>query len=46
VHRLYSHDLDPGVHQVVWDGFATPGLYTTYVKGMGWDAEREIVIYS
>jgi len=46
VHRLYAADLEPGVHQMVWDGFATPGLYTTYVKGMNWDAEREIVVYS
>jgi hypothetical protein len=44
--RLFADDLEPGVHQVVWDGFAAPGLYTTYVKGMGWDAESEIVIYT
>ena len=44
--RMYADDLEPGVHQVVWDGFASPGVYTTYVKGMGWDAEREMVIYS
>jgi len=46
VHRMYADDLEPGVHQVVWDGFASPGLYTTYVKGMGWDAENEMVIYT
>jgi hypothetical protein len=46
VHRMYADDLEPGVHQVVWDGFASPGLYTTYVKGMGWDAERQVVIYT
>ncbi|MDR2888116.1 MAG: DUF362 domain-containing protein [Bacteroidales bacterium] len=44
--RMYADDLEPGVHQVVWDGFASPGLYSTYVKGMGWDAENEIVIYT
>jgi len=44
--RMYADDLEPGNHQVVWDGFAAPGLYTTYVKGMGWDAERQMVIYS
>jgi uncharacterized protein (DUF362 family) len=46
VHRMYADDLEPGNHQVVWDGFASPGLYTTYVKGMGWDAEKQIVIYT
>jgi hypothetical protein len=46
VHRMYADDLEPGNHQVVWDGFASPGLYTTYVKGMGWDAKREMVIYT
>jgi len=45
-HRMYADDLEPGNHQVVWDGFASPGLYTTYVKGMGWDAKNEMVIYT
>jgi len=44
--RLYAEDLEPGVHQVVWDGFASPGLYNVYVKGMGWDAETKTVVYS
>jgi len=44
--RLYAQDLEPGAHQVVWDGFNSPGLYNVYVKGMGWDAETETVIYS
>ena len=44
--RMYADDLEPGVHQVVWDGFASPGLHSTYVKGMGWDAERQMVIYT
>lgn len=46
VWRMYADDLEPGVHQVVWDGFSSPGLYTTYVKGMGWDTESKMVIYT
>jgi len=46
VWRMHANDLEPGNHQVVWDGFCQPGIYTTYMKGMGWDAEREMVIYS
>ena len=46
VWRLHADDLEPGKHQVVWDGFSEPGLYNVYVKGMGWDAEREMVIYT
>jgi hypothetical protein len=46
VWRMHADDLEPGVHQVVWDGFSQPGLYNMYVKGMGWDAEREMVIYT
>ncbi len=46
VWRLHADDLEPGIHQVVWDGFSSPGLYNTYVKGMGWDAESEMVIYT
>lgn len=44
--RLIAKDLEPGVHQVVWDGFASPGLYNYYVKGMGWDAVTQEVILS
>jgi hypothetical protein len=43
---MHADDLEPGAHQVVWDGFAQPGMYNMYVKGMDWDAEREIVIYT
>lgn len=46
VWRLKADGLEPGKHEVVWDGFSEPGLYTMYVKGMGWDAEREMVIYT
>lgn len=46
VWRLKADGLEPGVHQVVWDGFTSPGLYNVYVKGMGWDAEKEMVVYS
>ncbi len=46
VWRMHADDLEPGTHQVVWDGFAQPGMYNMYVKGMGWDAEREVVIYT
>jgi uncharacterized protein (DUF362 family) len=46
VWRLEAEGLEPGKHQVVWDGFNHPGMYNVYVKGMGWDAEREMVIYS
>ena len=46
VWSMRAPDLEPGNHQVVWDGFCQPGIYNTYVKGMGWDAEKEIVIYS
>ncbi|MDP2983898.1 MAG: DUF362 domain-containing protein [Candidatus Latescibacter sp.] len=45
VGRLLDGDLDAGVHHVVWDNFNSPGLYTAYVKGMGWDAVREMPIY-
>ena len=44
--RLIANDLEPGVHQVVWDGFDQPGIYSFYVRGMGWDAEKQMVIYS
>ncbi|HUT62375.1 MAG TPA: DUF362 domain-containing protein [Anaerolineae bacterium] len=43
--RLFADDLEPGVHQVVWDGFDQPGIYSFYVKGMGWDAEKRVVTY-
>jgi hypothetical protein len=46
VWRLEANDLEPGKHHVVWDGFSQPGLYNMYVKGMGWDAERQMVIYT
>jgi uncharacterized protein (DUF362 family) len=46
VWRLEAEGLEPGNHQVVWDGFAHPGMYNMYVKGMGWDAERQMVVYS
>ncbi len=46
VWRLEANHLEPGKHQVVWDGFSQPGLYNMYVKGMGWDAERQMVIYT
>ena len=43
---LADGELEPGNHQVVWDGFDAPGLYNVYFKGMGWDATRKIVTYS
>lgn len=46
VWRMEAEGLEPGSHQVVWDGFSQPGLYDVYVKGMGWDAEREMVVYT
>jgi flagellar hook assembly protein FlgD len=46
VWRLEANGLEPGKHEVVWDGFSQPGLYNIYVKGMGWDAERQMVIYT
>ena len=46
VWKMHAPDLEPGNHQVVWDGFNQPGMYNAYVKGMEWDAEREIVIYT
>ncbi len=46
VGRLHGEDLAPGVHQVVWDGFSQPGMYTSYVKGMGWDVVKQMVVYS
>ena len=46
VWRMETDDLEPGKHELVWDGFSQPGLYNTYVKGMGWDAAREMVIYT
>jgi len=46
VWRLWADGLEPGVHQVVWDGFSQPGMYICYVKGMGWDDEKQMVVYS
>ena len=46
VWRMRANDLEPGNHQVVWDGFGQPGMYEAYVKGMEWDAERQVVIYT
>lgn len=46
VWRMHADGLEPGKHQVVWDGFSQPGMYNMYVKGMGWDAEREMVIFT
>jgi len=46
VWRLHAPDLEPGNHQVVWDGFSQPGMYNAYIKGMEWDAESEMVIYT
>ena len=46
VWRMEAEGLEPGKHQVVWDGFSQPGMYDVYVKGMGWDAESEMVIYT
>lgn len=43
--KLFDGDMDAGVHHVVWDNFNSPGLYTVYVKGMGWDTVREMPIY-
>jgi hypothetical protein len=44
--RMEAEGLEPGKHEVVWDGFSQPGIYNVYVKGMTWDAEREMVIYT
>ncbi|MFC1539292.1 hypothetical protein ACFL6H_07705, partial [Candidatus Latescibacterota bacterium] len=44
--RLVADDMNPGVHQVVWDGFDQPGIYNVYVKGMGWDTVKQMVVYS
>ncbi|MCE5248831.1 DUF362 domain-containing protein [bacterium] len=46
VGSLLADKLDAGTHELVWDGFASPGLYNVYVKGMGWDAAQQIVTYS
>jgi hypothetical protein len=46
VWSMHAPDLEPGNHQVVWDGFCQPGMYNTYVKGMEWDAEKQLVIYT
>lgn len=45
VGRLIDGDLDAGVHHVVWDNFSSPGMYTAYVKGMGWDAAQGVPVY-
>lgn len=44
--RLRAPDLEPGTHQVVWDGFVSPGLHNYYVKGMGWDAKLKEVVFT
>ena len=46
VWRMDAPGLEPGKHEVVWDGFSQPGIYNVYVKGMTWDAQREMVIYT
>lgn len=46
VWRMDAPGLEPGKHEVVWDGFSQPGIYNIYVKGMTWDATREMVIYT
>ncbi len=46
VWRMEAPGLEPGKHEMVWDGFSQPGLYNVYVKGMTWDASREMVIYT
>ena len=46
VWSMIAPDLEPGSHQVVWDGFRQPGMHNAYVKGMSWDAEAEMVIYT
>ena len=43
--RLMADGSAPGVKQVVWDGFSSPGLYNFYVKGMGWDNDRKDMVY-
>lgn len=43
---LADGELEPGHHQVVWDGFDAPGLYNVYFKGMNWDTEKKVVTYS
>jgi hypothetical protein len=43
--RMEAPGLEPGQHEVVWYGFNQPGVYNVYVKGMTWDAEREVVLY-
>jgi len=43
--RLLDGDLDAGVHHLVWDGCASPGLYTAYARGMGWDAVQGVPIW-
>ena len=42
---LLDGDLEAGVHHLVWDNSHFPGLYTARVKGMGWEAVREMPIY-
>jgi len=44
--RLIAKDLESGAHQVVWDGFDKHGMYQFYIKGMGWDAVKQIVTFS
>ncbi|MCE5345607.1 MAG: DUF362 domain-containing protein [Bacteroidales bacterium] len=44
--RMFADGLEPGRHEVVWDGFSQPGMYSMYVKGMGWDAERQMVVFT
>ena len=46
VWRLIADDLEPGVHQVVWDRFDKPGMHGVYVKGMGWDVKKQCIIRS
>ena len=44
--KLLANGLEPGVHQVTWDGFNKPGMYAFYLKGMGWDSVREVATYT
>ncbi len=44
VWRLNADGLEPGAHRVVWDNFVSPGLHSVYARGMGWDAERRVMV--
>ncbi|MDP2984089.1 MAG: DUF362 domain-containing protein [Candidatus Latescibacter sp.] len=42
--RLLSGQLNTGSHQVVWNAFADPGVYTARLRGRGWETVERLIV--